>query len=230
MPITATGLNFCDFSLKSNQVGRWISSRAAFRTYSSSLPVCAAVVPSFWLSRPMIISHMSHQPRYRPRSYSCARKPQAGRRYTDAQTRLPFLGNHQRLSITQHTLPVAQILLYSASNVYNILRETEKLLRAQEDWLTTICIKPGALLVDKQRGHALSLTKKKSFVSYLDLAAAMVEAANDEEGRYNMRNVGVVNTNGTAKFPAGTPICILMGLLRHFFLFIHLYLPSTGLR
>ena len=39
---------------------------------------------------------------------------------------------------------------------------------------------------------------------YLDLAAAMIEAADDGEGRYDGRNVGVVNTGGRARFPTGT--------------------------
>ncbi|KAF2238272.1 hypothetical protein EV356DRAFT_526090 [Viridothelium virens] len=121
-----------------------------------------------------------------------------------------------------------QILLRSASNVYNDLRKTEELLREQESWLTTIFVKPGALSVDEQRGHALSLTEEESPISYLDLAAAMVEAADDLEGRYDTRNVSVVSTNGKAKFPSGTPMCILMGLLSHFVPFIHPYLPSTG--
>ena len=121
-----------------------------------------------------------------------------------------------------------QILLRSASHVYNDLKEAEKLLRAQQSWLTTIFIKPGALSVDKQRGHALSLAEEDSPLSYLDLAAAMVEAVDDREGRYDLRNVSVVNTNGRAKFPAGTPMCILMGLVRHFFPGLHPYLPSTG--
>ncbi|KAL4867593.1 hypothetical protein BDV12DRAFT_198014 [Aspergillus spectabilis] len=121
------------------------------------------------------------------------------------------------------------ILLRSASHVYNDLIETEKLLRAQDDWLTTIFIKPGALSVDIQRGHALSLTDEESPLSYLDLAAAMIEAADDENGSYDMRNVSVVNANGKAKFPTGTPMCIFIGLLRHFFPFLHPYLPlNTG--
>lgn len=121
------------------------------------------------------------------------------------------------------------ILLRSASHVYNDLIETEKLLRAQEDWLTTIFVKPGALSVDIQRGHALSLTDEESPLSYLDLAAAMIEAADDESGSYDMKDVSVINTNGKAKFPTGTPMCIFMGLLRHFFPFLHPYLPlNTG--
>ena len=121
-----------------------------------------------------------------------------------------------------------RILLWSASNVYADLRATETILRAQQAWIHTIFIKPGALSVDRQRGHGLSFTDESSPLSYLDLAAAMIEAADDPDGRYDMRNVGVVNINGAAKFPAGTPLCILTGLLRHFFPFLHAHLPSTG--
>lgn len=120
------------------------------------------------------------------------------------------------------------VLLMSASHVYRDLREAERHLRAQQGWVTTVFVKPGALSVDRQRGHALSLTDEESPVSYLDLAAAMIEAADDVEGRYDGRNVGVVNTGGRARFPAGTPMCIVMGLLRHWFPFLHPYLPLTG--
>jgi hypothetical protein len=120
------------------------------------------------------------------------------------------------------------IMLTAASNVYEDLRLAENYLRTQEDWVSTIFIKPGGLSVDKQRGHKLSLDREESFISYLDLAAAMIEAADSEEGIYDMKNVSVVNANGGARFPPGTPKCILMGLLRHFFPFMHPYLPSTG--
>ncbi|KAF7174535.1 hypothetical protein CNMCM5623_007705 [Aspergillus felis] len=121
-----------------------------------------------------------------------------------------------------------QVLLRSASFVYNDLMATERILRTEAAWLTTIYVKPGALSVDAQRGHALSLTEENSPLSYLDLAAGMIEAVDDPDGRYDMRNVSVVNTNGRARFPWGTPMCILTGLVRHFFPFMHPYLPSTG--
>jgi putative NADH-flavin reductase len=120
------------------------------------------------------------------------------------------------------------IMLTAASNVYNDLRVAERFLRAQEDWVSTIFIKPGGLSVDVQRGHTLSLDREESFISYLDLAAAMIEAADCKEGIYDMKNVSVVNVNGGARFPPGTPKCILMGLLRHYFPFLHPYLPFTG--
>lgn len=122
------------------------------------------------------------------------------------------------------------IMLTAASHVYADLRRAEAFLRSHEDWVSTIFIKPAGLSLDVARGHRLTLDEDESFVSYLDLAAGMIEAADDEEGRYDGRNVCVVNkTRGVgAKFPRGTPLCILMGLVRHFFPSLHPYLPSTG--
>lgn len=120
------------------------------------------------------------------------------------------------------------ILLRSASFVYRDLIETEKLLRQQQDWLTAMYVKPGMLSVDMQRGHRLSFSDSDhGAVSYLDLAAAMIEAANDPEGRYDQKSFSVVNANGGAKFPSGTPMCIVTGLLRHYFPFLHPYLPTN---
>ncbi|KAF2111965.1 hypothetical protein BDV96DRAFT_498421, partial [Lophiotrema nucula] len=104
----------------------------------------------------------------------------------------------------------------------------KELLHAQEDWLAALYFKPGALVLDEQRGHSLSFTDKGSPLSYPDLAAAMLEVADDHTGLYERRNVSVANTNGRARFPRGTPSCIFMGLLRHFFPYLHPYLPATG--
>lgn len=122
------------------------------------------------------------------------------------------------------------IMLTAASYVYADLRRTEQLLRSHADWVTTIYIKPAGLSPDISRGHRLTLDEDESFISYLDLSAGMIEAVDDEEGRYDERNVCVVNkTRGVgAKFPSGTPMCIVMGLARHFFPWLHPYLPSTG--
>jgi putative NADH-flavin reductase len=122
-----------------------------------------------------------------------------------------------------------RILLRSASHVYRDLKVTEKLLRAYKHWLRTVYVMPGALAIDVQRGHALSFTEQDSPISYLDLAAAMIETADDEDGRYDERNVSVINTGGKPNFPKGTPWCIFIGLLRHYFPLLHPYLPmNTG--
>lgn len=124
---------------------------------------------------------------------------------------------------------VRWILLKSASHVYDDLRQAERLLRAHQDVVSTIFIKPGGLSVERTSyGHALSLREEKSPLTYVDLANAMVEAADDPDGRYDMRNVGVVYTEGPAGFPSGAPMCIAMGLVRHFAPWLHPFLPSTG--
>ncbi|KAI1113090.1 putative NAD-dependent epimerase/dehydratase [Nemania sp. NC0429] len=122
------------------------------------------------------------------------------------------------------------IMLTAASHVYHDLELAEQFLRSQSDWVSTIFIKPAGLSVDIQRGHRLTLDEEESFISYADLSAGMLEAAEDQEDRYDGRNVGVVNkTRGVgAKFPSGTPMCILMGLIRHFAPWLHPYLPTTG--
>ena len=120
------------------------------------------------------------------------------------------------------------IMLLAGSYVYDDLKVAESLMRAESSWISSIFMKPAGLSVDVGKGHRLTLDEEESFIAYPDLAAGMIEAANEEDGRYDMKNVGVVNTNGSAKFPRGTPLCILYGLLRHYFPFLHPYLPSAG--
>ncbi|CAG9984942.1 unnamed protein product [Clonostachys byssicola] len=120
------------------------------------------------------------------------------------------------------------IMHTAASYVYDDLDKTEAYLRKHEDLVTTIYIKPGGLSVDIQRGHKISLTEQETFVSYLDLAAAMKEAADDPDGRYDGKAVSVVNANTPARFPPGTFWCIVTGLIRHFLPFTHPYLPTPG--
>lgn len=121
-------------------------------------------------------------------------------------------------------------LLASASHVYEDLRRTEAMFRSHSSWLSVIFINPARLSPGVVRGHRLTLDEQESFVSYLDLAAGMVEAADDEEDGYDGRNVSVVNiTRGLgAKFAHGTPWCILTGLVRHFLPWLHPFLPTTG--
>jgi hypothetical protein len=122
------------------------------------------------------------------------------------------------------------ILTRSAFHVYEDLRLGEEMLRQEEDWITTVYMKPGGLSIDIQLGHKLSLDDDQTFVSYLDVAAGMIEACDDPNGQWDMKNVTVHNVAGvgTAKFPPGTPACIFFGLVRYFIPLLHPYLPSGG--
>lgn len=124
---------------------------------------------------------------------------------------------------------VNSIIRKSAWHVYKDLELAEAFLREHEDWVSCIYIKPGGLSVDVQRGHRLTLDDEESFVSYLDIAAGMIESADAPKGTWDNKNVGIVNAGGKAKFPAGTPSCIFFGLMRYYFPFLHNYLPTgTG--
>ena len=120
------------------------------------------------------------------------------------------------------------IILRANSNVYEDLRQQERMLRAEQDWLTSIFIKPGGLVCDQRRGHRLDFDEQQTFVSYLDLAAGMVEAAEDPDNRYDMKDVSVNNIGGSAKFPPMLPLLFIVGILRHFFPWLHPYLPLLG--
>lgn len=120
------------------------------------------------------------------------------------------------------------VIVRANSYVYEDLRVQERMLRAQQDWVSSVFIKPGGLVIDKQRGHKLDLVNQETFISYLDLAAAMVEAADDPDSRYEMQDVTVQNVAGSAKFPAKLPIMVISGVLSHFFPWLYPYLPQLG--
>ena len=78
-------------------------------------------------------------------------------------------------------------------NAYGDLRLAEKLLREHEEWLKVVFVTPGVLSSDPvQRGHSLSVSEEGSgFLSYVDLAAGMIEVAEEEGGRYDWKGVVV---------------------------------------
>ncbi|EFX00935.1 NAD-dependent epimerase [Grosmannia clavigera kw1407] len=88
------------------------------------------------------------------------------------------------------------ILSRSAFHVYEDLRLGEMILRQQEHWITAIYMKPGGISVDVQRGHELSLDQDQTFISYLDVAAGMIEACDDPNGHWDLKNVSVRNVAG----------------------------------
>ncbi|KAI5200552.1 hypothetical protein E4T39_05700 [Aureobasidium subglaciale] len=120
------------------------------------------------------------------------------------------------------TLALA-LLFRAESNIYNDLIAAEKLLRKEQDWLSVTFVKPGALTVDTQKGHQLTSQGAKGVVSFLDLAAAMVEVA-DSEDVYDWKAVSVNPTTSDVAFPWQNIPLLLKGLLYHFFPFAYRWL------
>ncbi len=87
--------------------------------------------------------------------------------------------------------PIRKILFAANYHIYLDLIKAEKYLRARDEWITTVAVKPGGLSHDIRRGHILSVEGQQTFVSYPDLAAAMVEAAEDRDGRWDGKSVSV---------------------------------------
>ena len=68
---------------------------------------------------------------------------------------------------------------------------------------------PGGLSHDVQQGHELSEEKQQTFISFLDLAAGMVEVA-DADARWDGKHVSVVLKGGRkAKIEYWAPVILV---------------------
>ncbi|KAL4898963.1 hypothetical protein BDW74DRAFT_171876 [Aspergillus multicolor] len=142
-------------------------------------------------------------------------------RATDPSTRPPRLVMLSSASLEPSfcddvPAPVHWVLQTAVSHLYRDLAAAEAFLRAQSDWLSATFVKPGGLVHDVQRGHEVRLDRAQTPLSFLDLAAGMVEVAETSDGRYNMRSVSVVPTSREVKFPWDGVYYALTGLLFHF--------------
>jgi putative NADH-flavin reductase len=108
------------------------------------------------------------------------------------------------------------MLMRAESNVYNDLIAAEIIFRKEQDWLSVTFVKPGALTIDGQKGHALTMEAPKGVVSFLDLAAAMVEVA-DSGDVYDWKSVSVNPTASDVAFPWQNIPLLVKGLIYHFF-------------
>ena len=111
----------------------------------------------------------------------------------------------------------------AVSHLYKDLAKAEALLRMQDDWLCSVFVKPGGLVHDRQGGHEVSTTTAKTPLSFLDLAAGMVEVADDDMGQYDMKSVSVLPTADKVAFPWDCVYFTLTGLLFHYFPWTYRY-------
>ncbi|KAL8835687.1 MAG: hypothetical protein Q9170_003226 [Blastenia crenularia] len=106
------------------------------------------------------------------------------------------------------------LLTTSFSYVYTDLAHAEQYLEMHQKWLKVVFIQPGGLVEDKQHGHALSLDEEKTFLSYADLAAGMIEVA--EKGGYDWQGVSVIATTNDTAIEWAVPGRMVKGLTFHF--------------
>lgn len=120
---------------------------------------------------------------------------------------------------------VHKMLLAASSNVYKDLERAEAILRDEQSWIgSTTWIKPGALTFDTQKGHIVSKDVCDSPVSFMDLAAGMIQVADDLSGTYHMTSVSVNPASKNVAIPWYAIPALLKGLLFHFFPGTHKYL------
>lgn len=84
---------------------------------------------------------------------------------------------------------------------------------------------PGGLTHDVQKGHELSAERQQTFISFLDLAAGMVEVA-DADARWEGKHVSVVlKGDRKARFEWWAPVVLGKGLLCHVCPWLYEWLP-----
>lgn len=117
-------------------------------------------------------------------------------------------------------------LMYAAnSHIYDDLARAETYLRQHEDWLDMTFVMPGGLSHDVRQGHELSSERQQTFISFLDLAAGMVEVANADE-RWEGKHVSVLLKEGRkAKIEWWAPVLLGKGLLCYVFTWLYAWLP-----
>lgn len=111
------------------------------------------------------------------------------------------------------------IMHTAASNVYADLRLAETYMRSNfPPNVELIFIKPGGLVHDKPVGHRLDTARQETFLSFADLGAGMVEAADSEKGVWDdaKGNVSVVPAREGTRVEWYVPWYLVKGSLFHF--------------
>ncbi|KAH7399857.1 hypothetical protein BKA64DRAFT_599304, partial [Cadophora sp. MPI-SDFR-AT-0126] len=124
--------------------------------------------------------------------------------------------DHSLMSSTSRF--ILNILYRANSYIYDDLRDAENFLLSKENesLVTATFVRPGALSHDTQKGHYLSTEKADMPLSFLDLAAGMLEIAVDESGKFNGKGVAVCPRAKDVSFPWTAPFFLLTGLIFHF--------------
>ncbi|KAL9098966.1 MAG: hypothetical protein Q9163_005472 [Psora crenata] len=120
------------------------------------------------------------------------------------------------------------ILLRAFSNPYSDLALAQRYLELHKSWLDVTYIQPGGLVEDEQKGHTLSLDRHApSFMSYLDLAAAMIEVA--QQDGYQWIGVSPLPKSNQVKVEWRAPPQMMRGLVWHFMPWVGHLMSYIGL-
>lgn len=125
---------------------------------------------------------------------------------------------------------VHSVLYACNSNIYKDLERAERYLRSESSWIKCTFMMPGGIIPHERAGHELSTEKQQTFVTFMDVAAAMIEVADDEEGKWDGENVSLVLKRGqVAKAvwwaPLVLPVVLGKGLIIHFLPWMYNWLP-----
>jgi hypothetical protein len=126
--------------------------------------------------------------------------------------------------------PFRVVMHTAASYVYADLRLAETYLRSHTPSnVELIFIKPGGLVHDKPVGHKLSTTRQETFLSFVDLGAGMVDAADSKVGVWAEAkgNVSVVPAREGTRVEWYVPWYLVKGSLYHFFPAAYPYLVKV---
>jgi len=126
--------------------------------------------------------------------------------------------------------PFLAVMHTAASWMYADLRLAETHLRTHAPSnVELIFIKPGGLVHDTPVGHRLSTTRQQTFLSFADLGAGMVEAADSPAGTWAevKGNVSVVPAGEGTRIEWYVPWFLVKGCLFHFLPGLYPYLGSV---
>ena len=139
----------------------------------------------------------------------------------EGEKKLPLLVVLSSASIDRRFIrnipwPLHSILYTALSSLYRDLELAEAYLLSHSNWVHAVFVKPAALTHDVQGGHKLSVDESKSPLSFLDLAAGMVEVAGGGSDEWAGRSVSVLPMAKKVAFPWDAPVALGKGLLLHF--------------
>ena len=106
------------------------------------------------------------------------------------------------------------MLLRAEGHVYEDLRKGEAYYRLHSEWTKVVFVQPGGLVHDTPKGYEISQEKQHTPLSYLDLAAGMVEIGEKigEDGTYAWDGVSVVPAKQGTSFSVMIPLNLAKGL------------------